>query len=127
MPLIVSIEERAGGAYVILKPQGSIDANTFSVLGAEVEAVLKKSPSLLIFNLEAVGFVSSAGIGVVLAAEKAMKAKGGKAVLVNLKPQIRKVFDIIQALPPQQIYKDITELDRYLAEIQRQVREGPPQ
>lgn len=127
MPLIVSVEERAGGAYVILKPQGPIDANTFGVLGAEVEAVLKKGPSLLIFNLEAVGFVSSAGIGVVLAAEKAMKAKGGKAVLVNLKPQIRKVFDIVQALPPQQIYKDITELDAYLAEIQRQVREGPPQ
>lgn len=127
MPLKVTVEEKAGGAYVILQPEGSIDANTYTILAAEVEAVLKKSATLLIFNLERVGFVSSAGIGVVLAAEKAMKTKGGKALMVNLKPQIRKVFDIVQALPSKQIFSSVSELDAYLAEMQRQVREGPPQ
>jgi anti-anti-sigma factor len=127
MPLKVTVETKAGGAYVILQPEGSIDANTYTILGAEVEAVLKKRPSLIIFNLDRVHFVSSAGIGVVLAAEKAMKALGGKALLVNLKPQIRKVFDIVQALPAQQIYNSVAELDAYLAEMQRQVREGPPE
>jgi anti-sigma B factor antagonist len=127
MPLKVTVEEKAGGAYVILQPEGSIDANTYTILAAEVEAVLKKSATLLIFNLERVGFVSSAGIGVVLAAEKAMKTKGGKALMVNLKPQIRKVFYIVQALPSKHIFSCVVELDAYLAEMQRQVREGPPQ
>jgi len=127
MPLKVTVEEKAGGAYVILQPEGSIDANTYTILAAEVEAILKKSATLLIFNLERVGFVSSAGIGVVLAAEKAMKTKGGKALMVNLKPQIRKVFDIVQALPSKQIFSSVAELDAYLAEMQRQVREAPPQ
>jgi anti-anti-sigma factor len=127
MPLTVIVEEKAGGAYVILQPEGSIDATTYTILATEVEAVLKKSATLLIFNLERVGFVSSAGIGVVLAAEKAMKTKGGKALMVNLKPQIRKVFDIVQALPSKQIFSSVAELDAYLAEMQRQVRESPPQ
>jgi anti-anti-sigma factor len=92
-----------------------------------VEAVLQKQPSLLIFNLERVDFVSSAGIGVVLAAEKVLKAHGGKALLVQLKPHIRKVFDIVRALPSQQIFGSTAELDEYLANIQRQVRDGKPE
>jgi anti-anti-sigma factor len=124
MPLKVTAELKPGGSYVVLHAEGMIDATTAPVLGAEVDAVLEKKPGLLIFNLERVTFVSSAGIGVVLSAEKRMKAAGGKALLVNLKPHIRKVFDIVQALPSQQIYGSIQELDNYLAEIQRQVRDG---
>ena len=127
MPLKVTVEAKPGGSYVVILPEGSIDATTYATLAAEVEAVLRKAPSLIIFNLEKVDYVSSAGIGVVLAAEKAMKKGGGKTLLVNLKPQIRKVFDIVQALPVQQVFNSVRELDEYLAEIQRQVREGPAQ
>jgi anti-anti-sigma factor len=126
MPLKVTVETKPGGTYVVLRPEGSIDAATYTTLAVEVEAVLQKSPSLLIFDLEKVGYVSSAGIGVVLAAEKAMKKAGGKTLLVNLKPQIKKVFDIVQALPAEQVFISVRELDQYLADIQRQVREGPP-
>jgi anti-anti-sigma factor len=126
MPLTVTVEARPGGTYFVIRPSGSIDATTFQVLAKEVDAVLNKPPNLIIFDMDQVGYVSSAGIGVVLAAEKAMKKAGGKALLVNLKPQIRKVFDIVQALPPQQLFNNTRDLDEYLAEMQRQVREGPP-
>jgi anti-anti-sigma factor len=122
--LNVNVESRAGGSQVIFFPEGSIDANTYSQLGTEVDAALKNSPNLIIFNLERVSYVSSAGIGVVLAAEKAMKANGGKALVVNMQPQIRKVFEIVQALPKQQIFNSVKELDEYLAEMQRRVRDG---
>lgn len=123
MPLKVTVEAKPGGSYVVILPEGSIDATTYTILAAQVEAVLRKAPSLIIFNLEKVGYVSSAGIGVVLAAEKAMKKGGGKTLLVNLKPQIKKVFDIVQALPSQQVFGSVKELDEYLTEIQRKVRE----
>ena len=124
MPLKVTVEPRGGGAYFAVKPEGSIDATTYTALAAEVQKILPKTASLIIFDLEKVEFVSSAGIGVVLSAEKAMKAKGGKALLVNLKPQIRKVFDIVKALPPHQVFNSVKEMDEYLAEMQRKVREG---
>jgi anti-sigma B factor antagonist len=125
MSLKVKVEPRAGGAYVIVEPAGPIDATTYTVLAAEVEALLKKPPPLLIFDLQYVNFVSSAGIGVVLSTEKAMKKAGGKTLIVNAKPHVRKVFDIVQALPKDQLFNSVQELDAYLAEIQRQVREGP--
>ncbi len=124
MPLTVTVEVRPGTNFVI-RPSGAIDANTYQVLAVEVEATLKKSPNLIIFDMDQVDYVSSAGIGVVLAAEKAMKQARGKALVVNLKPHIRKVFDIVQALPPQQLLSSTKDLDEYLAEMQRQVREKP--
>jgi anti-anti-sigma factor len=126
MPLSVTVEARPGGTNIVIRPSGSIDANTYQVLGVEVEAVLNKSPNLIIFDMDHVDYVSSAGIGVVLAAEKAMKKARGKTLLVNLKPHIRKVFEIVQALPPQQLLNSTKDLDEYLSEMQRQIRERPP-
>ena len=123
MPLKVTVEDRGEGVYTV-RPEGSIDANTFSTLGLEVEEILKKSPRTIIFNMADVNYVSSAGVGVVLLAEQDLKGKNGKVLMVNLQPQIRKVFDIVKALPDQQIFKSIEEMDAYLKEIQRKVKEG---
>jgi anti-sigma B factor antagonist len=123
MPLTVTVEEKGPGTYVV-RPVGSIDANTFATLGVKVDELLEKSPKVLIFDMKDVGFVSSAGIGVVLIAEQSLKPAGGKVLLVNLQPQIKKVFDIVQALPVQQVFSSLEEMDRYLKEIQRKVKEG---
>jgi anti-sigma B factor antagonist len=123
MPLKVTVEDKGQGAYAI-RPVGSIDANTFSILGLEVEEIMKKSPRMIIFDMANVNYVSSAGVGVVLLAEQDLKPNNGKVLMVNLQPQIRKVFDIVKALPDQQIFKSIEEMDEYLKEIQRKVKEG---
>jgi anti-anti-sigma factor len=123
MPLKVTVEDKGEGVYSV-RPEGPIDANTFSTLGLEVEEILKKSPRTIIFNMADVNYVSSAGVGVVLLAEQDLKANNGKVLMVNLQPQIRKVFDIVKALPDQQIFKSIEEMDEYLKEIQRKVKEG---
>jgi hypothetical protein len=44
---------------------------------------------------------------VVLVAKKAIKAAGGDVALMNLQPQIRKVFDIIQALPSLSVFESV--------------------
>lgn len=127
MPLKVTVEIKPGGSDVVIRPEGSIDATTFTALSVEVEAVLKTSPSRIIFDLAQVDYISSAGIGVVLGAEKAMKKAAGKALVVNLKPQIRRVFDIVKALPSEQLFNSAKELDGYLAEIQSQDPGGKSQ
>ena len=42
---------------------------------------------------------------------------------MNPQPSVRKVLDIVKAVPAGGIFKDIAELDAYLDEIQRQVRD----
>ncbi|HSE41901.1 MAG TPA: STAS domain-containing protein [Acidobacteriota bacterium] len=123
MPLKVSVEEKREGQYVV-RPQGSIDANTYTTLDSEVDTILEKSPRLIIFDMVDVSYVSSAGVGVVLSAEQSLKPKSGRVLMVNLQPQIRKVFDIVKALPAQQIFASVEEMDNYLKEIQRKVKDG---
>ncbi len=123
MPLKVSVEQKDEGTYVV-RPEGSIDANTHTILGSEMNAILAKTPRLIIFDMKNVNFVSSAGVGLVLQTEKSLQLHGGSALMVHLQPQIRKVFEIVQALPAQQIFTSVQEMDKYLKEIQRKVKEG---
>ena len=123
MPLQVQVEENSPGVYTV-RPEGSIDANTHGVLGSAVDALLAKSAKVIAFHMARVQFVSSAGIGVVVAAEKALRPRGGRVLLVDLTPPVKKVFDIVRALPAQQVFRNVAEMDRYLASIQRKVAEG---
>ena len=123
MALKVTVQERAGGMYAI-RPSGSIDSNTYTTLLTEVESIMNKNPKLLIFDMSDVNYVSSAGVGVVLTAEKTLRPKGVDVVMVHAQPHIRKVFDIVQALPSQRIFASVQEMDNYLTEIQRKVKAG---
>jgi hypothetical protein len=44
--------------------------------------------------------------------------------LVNLQPQIAKVLEIVKALSGINVFKNLQEMDEYLAAMQRQVQEG---
>jgi len=44
-------------------------------------------------------------------------------LLINAQPQIKKVFEIINALPSLAIFKDVEELDNYLTSMQQSVIE----
>lgn len=123
MPLTVSAEESRKGVFVVT-PAGSIDSETDSILHKEFEKVLKKSPTEIVLDMDRVAYISSAGVRVILIAEKALKKNYGKLVFLNMQPQIKKVFDIIKALPNMKIFSNIKELDRYLNRMQRQVLDG---
>jgi anti-sigma B factor antagonist len=68
-------------------------------------------------------FISSAGIRVVLMAQKKLLLKGGSIVVLKMQPQIRKVFEIIKALPDATVFSSVKELDTYLAKMQAKFRE----
>ena len=52
-----------------------------------------------------------------------MKSLNGSSKLMNLKPQVEKVFEIINALPSDQVFTNEKEMDEYLDKIQKKVIE----
>ena len=86
-----------------------------------VDVVLQEKPHTLVFDMERLDYISSMGVRVIARAQKLMKAYDGKVALLNLQPQIQKVFDIIKALPSHQVFSNMEELDDYLDRMQRQV------
>jgi anti-anti-sigma factor len=79
---------------------------------------------LLIFDMTDFEYISSAGLRVIFKATKASKAKGVKAGILKMQPQIKKVFDIIKALPDVLIFKNNAEMDEYLTHMRQQVLDG---
>ena len=69
-------------------------------------------------------YISSAGLGALFRAQKAMKARSGEALIVNPSPQVQKVLDIVKAIEGRAIFRNVAELDEYLDEMQYRVTRG---
>lgn len=120
MPLKVDSAEKRPGAFVI-QCAGSLDTNTYSILEKQVDQIITHTPHTIIFDMRQLDYISSMGLRIVLKANKAIKASGGAIHLMNLQPQIKKVFEIIQALPSLGIFASIEEMDQYLDAMQSKV------
>lgn len=113
---------RKGPDTYIITCVGRLDTETSPILEKEVKRIPEKAPSLLILDMERLDYMSSAGVRVLFLAQKRMKLHGGKLALMKIQPPIRKVLEIINALPGQQVFKDTAELDRYLDAMQKKAR-----
>jgi anti-anti-sigma factor len=123
MPLNVIVEKKVTGTYIV-RPEGSIDTKSSADLAVRVDTLLEKAPKVIIFDLKDVGFLCSAGVSVIFMAERSLRDKGGKVLMVNLQPQFKKVFDIVQAFPAKHVFTNVEEMDRYLEEIQSKLNDG---
>jgi anti-anti-sigma factor len=121
MSLKVNSAETRPGVFTI-SPIGTLDANSSTVLEGTVDAVLNQSPDVLIFDMEYLDYINSMGVRVLLKAKKAMEKDNGKIIFIRLQRQIKKVFEILNALPTLQVFKSIKELDEYLDTMQKAAR-----
>jgi len=120
MSLLVSSRQKALGAYVVTLT-GEINGQTYPVLENKLDQLLEERPTLIVLDMAEVSYLSSAGIRVILKTKKVLAAHAGKLVFMNLQPQIKKVFEIINALPSMRVFKDLKEMDDYLDRMQRKV------
>ena len=56
--------------------------------------------------------------------KKWAKATGGGFVILNPTPQVKKVFEIVKAVPVKSIFNTTEELDDYLDQVQSNVLRG---
>ena len=123
MSLQVTSQPKALDTFVV-SLAGSLNSNTATLLEKELDSFVDKSTKLILFDLENLGYLSSAGIRVFLKVRKTLEKNDGNIAFVNIQPQVKKVFKIINSIPSITIFQSIEELDDYLDEIPRQVLEG---
>lgn len=123
MPLEISITDQPGGIKRIAIA-GSLDTDTAPQLQDEIDSNISGDVSTTIVDFKDLDYLSSAGLRVIFKAKKVMDASGGKFLLVNLQPQIKKVFEIIKALDGMNVFKNQDEMDEYLTDMQNKVKDG---
>lgn len=117
MALKVNTTIRRPGIFVVT-PIGAIDAAGHAIFQERVGSVLDQNPDVILFDMEHADYINSMGIRVLVKTKKAMKKSGGKIMFINLQPPIKKVFEILNALPSLNVFASIQELDRYLDAMQ---------
>jgi anti-sigma B factor antagonist len=122
MPLEIQIQKdistQTAGAITV-KLNGSLDTSTAPELDRQLAPLLAENVRDLVFDLARLKFISSAGLRVFSTTRKHLKEHGGQASFINLQPRIQEVFAIMKELPGVAVFKDVAELDRYLAARQR--------
>ena len=88
----MTIEKTTGAEAVTLKVSGRLDTQTAPELEKELDASLPGTKDLT-FDMSGLEYVSSAGLRVILKAQKAMNAQGSMK-LTGVNDSIMEVFDI---------------------------------
>ena len=88
----MTIEKKINGEAVTLIVSGRLDTQTAPELEAELDSVLSGINELT-FDMTNLEYVSSAGLRVILKAQKAMNAQGSMK-LTGVNDSIMEVFDI---------------------------------
>lgn len=113
------------GAKRTCRLGGHLDTHTYQQADSALEPVLADpSVTLLVLDLSELDYISSAGLRTVFRARKALGARGGKVLVANPQPQIRKVFDLVKAVPFSEIFSSTAEADAYLDAMQKRVLSG---
>ena len=84
--------QKAAGESAALALSGRLDTSTAPELEAALEEALKNAQKLTI-DFEKLEYISSAGLRVILKAQKVMNGRGGMALL-HVPEAVMEVFDI---------------------------------
>jgi anti-anti-sigma factor len=120
---------RAAEGFQRVTPHGSIDAQTAPQLEQAFEPLRAGQTRVVLVDLGEVEYISSAGLQVLFGMKKALMERGGDLIFARVKPQIAKLFQIVNALPKESVFATIEEADRYFyaimnKEIARQKETG---
>ncbi|MGO4502924.1 MULTISPECIES: STAS domain-containing protein [unclassified Dyella] len=112
----------------ILHLHGRLDAQTFNDFDLAMLDLLPRVPeeSTIVLDLSELGYISSAGLRSIAKIRRTMRARNGHTLLLNPQPQVRKVFDIVKAVPVNEVFADARELDEYLDRMQRNITGDDP-
>ncbi|MDR2739611.1 MAG: STAS domain-containing protein [Treponema sp.] len=89
MEIVKSLSE----GKVVISLNGKLSAATAGEFNAAVEDALGESGALVL-DFKDVDYMASAGLRVLVAAQKKLYASGGSMVLLNVRKEVMEVFEV---------------------------------
>lgn len=93
MSLNIKLETKQ--SVLLVRLEGELDHHTAEILRADIEHKMKKYEIRhIILNLEALTFMDSSGLGVILGRYKQIKDLDGEMIVCAISPPIKRLFDM---------------------------------
>ena len=90
----MSIRVQRESGVVIASPDGRIDSSNSREFHTELEGAVSDSDTALILDFEAISYISSAGLRVILLTGKSLQKSDTKFALCSMSDSIREIFKI---------------------------------
>ncbi len=94
MALNINIEFNKEKNIWIVTPEGELDIYTSPKLKDRLNQMLKDKEADILINGENLDYIDSTGLGALISILKKVKEKNNTIYMENIKPNIRKLFDI---------------------------------
>ena len=98
---------------------GRLDNNTAPSLNSLIDDIIDGQFSVLVFDLGGVEFISHEALTILFKGSLQIQARGGKAGLLHLQPQIRQQLAELDSMPEMPMFEDDSDLDHYLTLLQQ--------
>jgi anti-anti-sigma factor len=114
MSLHVEVAELGhGGRRVWLR--GRLDTETTPALDQRLRPLLDAPDvTVVLMDLADLEYIGSAGIRFLIQTRKTLEERGGALMVAHLQPTVRRVIDIVKALPSTDVFEDDAAMDAYL-------------
>lgn len=116
MALDIKVIKKKDYVYSV-ELKGSIDNETYQELEGHLKEIIDEKTKVVIVDMKGVTYISSIGIKVVIWAKKELERKKASFAMIDLQPQIKKVFDAMKILPMIDIFEDMPEADKYIDQM----------
>ncbi|AIQ64710.1 Anti-sigma F factor antagonist [compost metagenome] len=99
----VQMEQHRG--VLVVRLTGELDHHAADYVRMDLdEAILRRQVEHLVLNLKDLQFMDSSGLGVILGRYKLIRGKGGKMVLCDANPAVRRLLDMSGLLKIMSLY-----------------------
>ena len=90
------MSERRYADTLVLSPAGRLDHDSCETFSAELQPFLEdaRAGRLIVLDLSALEYVSSAGLRLIMLAGKQANAQGGKILIAAMRPLVAEIFHI---------------------------------
>ena len=90
----MEITVNESGGVQVLSFTGNLDTNTSPDAESEINQLIDGGAQKLLINFEDLNYISSAGLRILLATAKKLKASNGDLKICGLNATVQEVFDI---------------------------------
>jgi len=86
---------QGGKSILILSLKGHLDAAAVPELEKKVSQLIEGGSDLLVFSFKAIDYVSSSGLGLLLAAHRRLERQGGRICLAEVSEEVLHIMDVL--------------------------------
>ena len=115
-----SVEKKP--CYFEISLSGKLNSNTYLRLEQLIDCLMKTPVKAIVLDMSRLEYISSMGLRVIFKTMKNLKSGDGALLVTNMQPQVKKIFEIANALPDDSIFTSVQEADQYYESIQEKFK-----